>query len=89
MNAMTLPIDKAGRIVLPKAIRERWHLEPGVYLELEERQDGLILRPAEQRPSMVQENGTWVHLGKPTASLDWDRFGETEREQRIKEITAL
>src|SRR5216684_3495477 len=59
LNGMRVPIDKGGRIILPKAVRERWHLEPGVYLELEERHDGLILRHAEQRASMTQKNGIW------------------------------
>jgi AbrB family looped-hinge helix DNA binding protein len=86
---MRVPIDKGGRIILPKAVRERWHLEPGVYLELEERHDGLILRHAEQRASMTQKNGIWVHLGKPTASLDWNRRPHSERERRIEEIIAL
>jgi AbrB family looped-hinge helix DNA binding protein len=56
---MTIKIDKAGRIVLPKPVRERFHLREGSELELEERSDGLTLRPVEQRSSMVQEKGVW------------------------------
>jgi len=48
INGMTtVKIDKAGRIVLPKPVRERFHLREGSELELEERSDGLTLRPVE------------------------------------------
>ncbi len=69
LDGMTIKIDKAGRIVLPKPVRERFHLREGSELELEERSDGLTLRPVEQRSSMVQEKGVWVHLSKETREL--------------------
>ena len=50
MNAMTLKIDKAGRIVLPKHLRERLQLRAGSSLEVEERPEGLVLRPVGQKP---------------------------------------
>jgi len=36
MNTITLKIDNADRLVIPKAIRDRMRLEPGADLELEE-----------------------------------------------------
>ena len=50
-------IDNAGRIVLPKPVRERFQLRAGTNLELEKRSEGLVLRPTGQRPSIVQKKG--------------------------------
>ena len=86
---MDITIDKAGRIVLPKRIRERFDLRAGTKLELEERQEGLILKPAEQNPSMVRRNGVWVHLGKAPAGFRWNAIVDDEREERAKEVSGL
>jgi AbrB family looped-hinge helix DNA binding protein len=87
ISTMTVRIDKAGRIVLPKPVRERFHLREGSELELEERSDGLTLRPVEQRPSMVRKNGIWVHLGKVPRGFDWDTAVDAIREERIKDTS--
>jgi AbrB family looped-hinge helix DNA binding protein len=89
INGMTVKIDKAGRIVLPKPVRERFHLREGSELELEERSDGLTLRPVEQRPSMVRKNGIWVHLGKVPRGFDWDAAVDDIREERIKDTSGV
>ena len=87
VNGMLVKIDKAGRIVLPKPVRERFHLREGSELEIEERSDGLTLRPVEQRPSMVRKDGIWVHLGKLPRGFDWDVAVDTLREERIKDTS--
>jgi AbrB family looped-hinge helix DNA binding protein len=89
INGMTIRIDKAGRIVLPKPVRERLHLREGSELELEECSGGLTLRPLEQRPSMVQEKGIWVHLGKAPRGFDWDSVVDTVREERTKDASGI
>ena len=89
INGMTVKIDKAGRIVLPKPVRERFHLREGSELELEERSDGLTLRPVEQRPSMVRKNGIWVHLGKVPRGFDWDVAVDAIREERTKDTSGV
>ena len=71
---MRIKIDKAGRIVLPKPVRERLHLRAGAELELEHRSEGLSLKPVERGPSMVLEKGIWVHLGQLPRGLHWDEL---------------
>ena len=86
---MIIKIDKAGRIVLPKPVRERFHLREGSELDLEERSDGLTLRPVEQRSSMAQEKGIWVHLGKVPRGFDWGNVVEAIRDERIKDASGI
>jgi AbrB family looped-hinge helix DNA binding protein len=86
---MTIKIDKAGRIVLPKAVRERFRLRDGSELEIEEGSDGLTLKPVEQRTSMIQEKGIWVHLGKVPRGFDWGKVVESIREERMKDTSGI
>lgn len=89
MNAMNIKIDGAGRIVLPKHLRERFRLRAGTNLELEERPDGLVLRPVEQRPSMVCLDGIWVHLGKAPHGFRWSSIVDDLRDERIRDASGL
>lgn len=43
VNGMVVTIDKAGRVVVPKPLRDLLHLEPGQELELEVIEGGLQL----------------------------------------------
>jgi hypothetical protein len=70
-------------------VRERLRLREGSELELEERADGLTLRPVEQRPSMVRESGIWVHLGKVPRGFDLDVAVDVIREERIKDTSGM
>jgi AbrB family looped-hinge helix DNA binding protein len=59
MNA-TITIDKAGRIVLPKPLRDELQLGPGDALEVESSEDRIVLRPARGKGRMYKEKGMWV-----------------------------
>lgn len=86
INGMKLTIDGSGRLVLPKKVRERYRLRAGAQLELEENAEGIVLKPAQQGPSMVRINGLWVHLGRVPEGFDWDKMIDNDREERIKDI---
>lgn len=88
-NGMELQIDKAGRIVLPKKIRERLRLRPGSALKVEEGPEGLFLRPVERRASLVEKDGLLVHMGQASPGFDWTRAVEEQREERIKDVAGL
>ncbi len=59
--ATKLTVDKAGRVVIPKALREELELGPGDNLELECEGDQMILRPLRRRPPLEKERGVWVY----------------------------
>ena len=59
MNA-TLCIDKAGRLVLPKPVREQLQLAAGDSLEMQSSEDQIILRPVRGAGTMRKEQGIWV-----------------------------
>jgi len=85
-NGMELRIDKAGRIVVPKPLRERLGFKPDTELVAIEQPDGVLLKRIEQRPSMVKADGLWVHQGSAEPGADWERILEGVREERIESV---
>ncbi len=55
-----LTLDKGGRVVIPKALREELELGPGDHLELESEGEQIVLRPLRRRPALEKERGIWV-----------------------------
>lgn len=83
---MTLKIDKAGRVILPKPLRDRLGLREGSDLDLQETAEGVLLKPAERRPSMVKKQGLWVHTGKLPPGFNAVEAIRDDREERIRKL---
>jgi AbrB family looped-hinge helix DNA binding protein len=82
MNAM-LTIDKAGRIVLPKPVRDKLQLVAGDALELKNSGEEIVLRPVRIAPSMRKRDGIWVfNLGSPISGASIDAAIQNLREER-------
>lgn len=86
INGMTVTIDKAGRIIVPKDLRLRLGLRANTELEIVDHPGGLLLRLLESRPSLVKMNGLLVHQGRLEDGADLDRIVDSVREERIQDI---
>ena len=86
---MTLKIDKAGRVILPKPVRDRLGLHAGSDLEIQETPDGVVLRPADRRPSMVKRGSFWVHTGELPPGYDILKAIDEDREERMRKAWGL
>ena len=76
----TLTIDKAGRIVLPKPLRDELQLEAGDSLEVNTKGEEITLRPIRGTSPLKKKHGVWVfQAGQPLAP---DAVDETIREVR-------
>jgi AbrB family looped-hinge helix DNA binding protein len=83
----TLTVDKAGRVVLPKPVREELQLGPGDSLELQSSDQEIILRPARGKARMYRKQGVWVlHGGAPTTADDVEKTIQGLRREREKHI---
>ena len=89
LNGMTLKMDKAGRVILPKPVRERLGLHEGSDLEMQETPEGLMLTPADRQPSMVKKDGLWIHTGKVPPGFDAVQAIRADREDRIRKQSGL
>ena len=83
-----LTIDKAGRLVLPKAVREALRIGPGDTLELESEDDRVILRPVRGRQGLTKEQGVWVYRSGNPANASIPDLIEQQRNQRTGDLLA-
>ncbi len=79
---MVITIDAAGRIVVPKPLRERFNLVAGTELEIEASGECLHLRRVEGGTALVSKKGILVHHGDARAALDVAAFIRSERDAR-------
>lgn len=66
---MQSTIDRSGRVVIPKPVRDGLHLTPGTALSVEERNGEIVLKPATATPSLKRKAGVLVFSGRPTGDL--------------------
>ena len=83
----TIRMDRAGRVVLPKPVRDRLQLEPGESLELESFDDHIVLRPARGNASLRKKQGVWVfRTGEPLAASVVEQTIRKVRDDRDREV---
>ena len=84
----TVTIDKAGRVVIPKEIRDELRLEAGDILTLESEGERVTLRPIHGGTPLQKEHGVWVFHGGKRLSLDEaNQLVHDAREQRDRQNT--
>ena len=86
---MTLKVDKAGRVILPKPVRDRLGLHAGSDLEIQETREGVMLKPAGRRPSLVKKGSFWVHTGEIPSGYDILQAIDEDREERMRKAWGL
>lgn len=83
----TITLDKAGRVVLPKPVRDELQVGPGDVLELEVSEEWVILRPARGKGRMRKKHGMWVFdSGVPLAADVVEKTLRQVREERERRI---
>ena len=64
-----LTLDKAGRVVLPKPVRDELQVGPGDTLEVESSEGQILLRPVRGNTPLRKKNGIWVfRTGAPLSA---------------------
>ena len=82
-----LTVDKAGRIVLPKPLRDELQLEAGDTLELESSGDKITLRPTRGNTQLRKKHGVWVfRSGEPLSEETVERTAREIRRERDDRI---
>ena len=81
MNTVT--VDRAGRVVLPKNLRDELNLSPGDTLDVTVQGDEVKLRPRRSSSPLQKKQGVWVFsTGKPMTSDESAEALHDLREQR-------
>ena len=88
--SVTVTLDKFGRVLIPKRLRDRMGLVAGAEMSLDVTDAGdggprLELRhvsPAASGEALVREGSLLVHDGRPVGELDVGRLLRAQREAR-------
>ena len=62
-------LDRFGRIVIPKKIREDFDLKVGTQIQIEENEKSIILTPVQGEPNLRMKDGVLVFSGVPLEDL--------------------
>lgn len=82
--AETVVVSGRGQITIPAHMRKRLGIKPGGLMTIEERADGLLLRPAFQIAVELE-----AYSDEDIARWDEeDRLSENERERLLKLLAA-
>jgi len=86
---MSITIDRAGRIVIPKKMREKLNFENGSVLQCDVEHDSIRLKLADTRCRLTSKNGILVAEGDAphSATLDVVELIKNQRDKRT-EITS-
>jgi AbrB family looped-hinge helix DNA binding protein len=77
-------IDRFGRVVIPKKVRDDLGLAPKVELEIEEGSNGIVLHPKLEDSFIISKKGVLVVRAKATEPIE--HFLDKDRRNHIKHI---
>jgi AbrB family looped-hinge helix DNA binding protein len=86
MNAIA-EIDKAGRLVVPKKMRDALHLVPGTRLTLIQKGNAIVVQTEAKPLGLYRKNGILVYdsgQSVPPESVDWLKADREERMDKIE-----
>jgi len=78
-------MDQTGRVVLPKPVRDRFHLRGGDSLAIAVRSDTIELRPANATGQLKRVNGVLVFTGPIPFASGEDVVAQV-RDERIDDL---
>ena len=81
---METTLDRFGRIVIPKDVRDDMGLEPGAVLQIEKKGEKFVLQPVQDEPQVMEKKGLLVFTG--SAVGDVGAALHEHRRSRLKKI---
>ena len=80
-----IALDRAGRVLIPKSLREELRLAVGDALQLQSEGDEITLRPVRPEALLKKEQGVWVYQGE-SAHASIPGLIDRERDRRSREL---
>jgi len=88
-KAMEATIDKFGRIVIPKELRDIFGLKPGSTLKIDSSAEEITLKPVSEDPPLARKKGVLVITTEVHENRDIVTLVEESRNDRIDKILRL
>jgi AbrB family looped-hinge helix DNA binding protein len=83
---METTLDRFGRVVIPKEIRDILGLKPGELLKVEQSDDEVVLKPLREEPPIKVKDGVLVYVGTATGNLM--EAVRAHREERLRRASS-
>jgi len=84
---MEATLDKFGRILIPKRVRDDLGLSPGAVLKSEERAKEIVLKLVTESSSLVLKEGVLMYTGEVEGDLE--AVLRRERDERSRRLAGL
>lgn len=82
---MKTTIDRFGRVVVPKELRDRFGLQPGIELEIKEHDREIVIKQVAQSTPLQDEDGVLVFTG--SAAGDISGSIRAQQEKRFRKLS--
>ena len=84
---MTTTLDKYGRILIPKRLRELLRITPQTQLVITEEGNKIIIEPVSEENPYEEKDGMIVFVGE--LEVEYESLVEQERKRRDEQILGL
>ena len=84
---METTLDRFGRVVIPKQVRDDLGLSPGSVLKVEERAEGIVLKPVAESSPLALKDGILVFTGEVEGDLETAL--RRNRDERFRKVAGL
>lgn len=81
---METNLDKFGRLIIPKKLREHLGITPQTRLHIEEDGNRIVIEPIQKEEALVEKEGILVFTGKLEGNAN--QFISADREKRMKKL---
>ena len=84
MTTLETTVDRFGRVVIPKRVRDDFGLAAGAVLQVEETAEGILLKPVGADWPLVVKDGMLVYGGRLI-----DELGDSvkrDRDERVRKV---
>ena len=78
---METTLDRFGRVVIPKQLREDLGLQPGSVLRIKQDDQKISIEPVHDEPTLVVKDGVLVYQGIATGDIE--RVIKAHRQERL------
>ena len=82
---MRTTLDKFGRIVIPKKMRENLGIEPGAQVTVEENGQTICVKPVRDVSPLGVKEGILIYRG--AAEGDLEKAVAADRERRLRKLS--
>lgn len=82
---METTLDRFGRIIIPKGVRDDMGLEAGAILQIEKEGEKIVLQPVHGEPQVMEKKGILVFTGTAVGDVGAALHGH--RKSRLKKMS--